>query len=239
MTANPRAIAIDAQARDAVVCQGVTRRLRSGSVTLTVLDRIDLRIVEREFVAIVGHSGSGKSTLLGLMGALDEASEGSVQIDGVALESLDETARARLRRDKLGFVFQDFQLLGNLTARENVLLPLELNRVPEAARRTDELLERVGLGARKHHYPAQLSGGEQQRVAIARAFAPRPKILLADEPTGNLDTQTGSGVLDLLFELRSTFGSTLIVVTHDDRIAARADRWLRLEAGRLAAEGRS
>jgi putative ABC transport system ATP-binding protein len=234
MTANAPAIAIEAPV---VLCQGVTRRLRSGSATLTVLDQVDLRIAEREFVAIVGHSGSGKSTLLGLLGALDEASEGSIAIDGVRLESLDESARARLRREQLGFVFQDFQLLGNLTARENVLLPLELNRVPGAAQRTDELLERVGLGARKHHYPSQLSGGEQQRVALARAFAPRPKILLADEPTGNLDAQTGSGVLDLLLDLRSTFGSTLIVVTHDDRIAQRADRWLRLEAGRVVAEG--
>ncbi len=239
MTANPRAIAIDVPTRDAVVCHAVSRRLRSGSATLTVLDQVELRVAAREFVAIVGHSGSGKSTLLGLIGALDEPSEGSILIDGVEIGALDETARAKLRRDKLGFVFQDFQLLGNLTARENVLLPLELNRVPEAAKRTDELLERVGLGARKHHYPAQLSGGEQQRVALARAFAPRPKILLADEPTGNLDTKTGSGVLDALFELRGSFGSTLIVVTHDDRIAARADRWVRLEAGRVVEEGRS
>jgi putative ABC transport system ATP-binding protein len=238
MTANPPAIAIDAPTRQAVVCRGVTRRLRSGSASLTVLHEIDLSIAEREFVAIIGHSGSGKSTLLGLMGALDAPSEGSVLVDGVALETLDEAARARLRREKLGFVFQDFQLLGNLTARENVLLPLELNRVPGAAERTDELLERVGLGERKQHYPSQLSGGEQQRVALARAFAPRPKILLADEPTGNLDSHTGRGVLELLFEMQSLLGSTLVVVTHDDRIAARADRWLRLEAGRVVAQGR-
>jgi putative ABC transport system ATP-binding protein len=222
-----------------VVCRGVSRRLRSGNAMLSVLNNVDLTVQAREFVAIIGPSGSGKSTLLGLLGALDEPSEGSVLLEGVALERLDEPARARLRREKLGFVFQDFQLLGNLTARENVLLPLELNRVPEAARRTDELLDRVGLGARKHHYPSQLSGGEQQRVALARAFAPQPRILLADEPTGNLDAKTGSAVLELLFEMRSLLGSTLIVVTHDDRIAARADRWLRLEAGRVVAEGRA
>jgi putative ABC transport system ATP-binding protein len=220
-------------------CQGVTRRLRSGAGLLTVLDAVDLCVAPREFVAIVGPSGSGKSTLLGLMGALDELTEGSIRIEGVALERLDEAQRARLRRERLGFVFQDFQLLGNLTARENVLLPLELNRVSDAARRTDELLDRVGLGARKHHYPAQLSGGEQQRVALARAFAPQPPLLLADEPTGNLDAQTGTSVLELLLEMRSALGTTLVVVTHDDRIAARADRWLRLEAGRVAAEGRA
>jgi putative ABC transport system ATP-binding protein len=162
-----------------------------------------------------------------------------VLLEGTALEALSEDALARLRRARLGFVFQDFQLLGNLTARENVLVPLELNRVPDAARRCDELLERVGLGARARHYPAQLSGGEQQRVALARAFAPRPGILLADEPTGNLDARTGADVLALLVELRERDGSTLVVVTHDERVAAMADRQLRFEAGRIVGESRT
>jgi putative ABC transport system ATP-binding protein len=200
-----------------------------------VLEGINLRIAARELVAIVGPSGSGKSTLLGLLAGLDRPSEGSVLLEGRALEQLDEDALALLRRDRLGFVFQNFQLLGNLTARENILLPLELNRVPGAAARSDELLELVGLTARAHHYPSQLSGGEQQRVALARAFAPRPRILLADEPTGNLDPKTGAAVLELLLELRASYGSTLVLVTHDEQLARRADRVLRLEAGRLVA----
>jgi putative ABC transport system ATP-binding protein len=217
-------------------CRGVSRRLQSGNVLLTVLDRIDLSIGERELVAIVGPSGSGKSTLLGLLAGLDKPSEGSVLVEGTALERMDEDALSLLRRDRLGFVFQNFQLLGNLTARENILLPLELNRVRDAAARCDDLLTRVGLSARGHHYPSQLSGGEQQRVALARAFAPRPRILLADEPTGNLDPKTGASILDLLLELRRTYGSTLVLVTHDEQLASRADRVVRLEAGRIAEE---
>jgi putative ABC transport system ATP-binding protein len=217
----------------ALECRGVSRRLRSGDQLLTVLDRIDLRIEPAEAVAIVGPSGSGKSTLLGLLAGLDRPSKGSVLVSGRALEQLDEDALALLRRDQLGFVFQTFQLLSNLTARENVLLPLELHGVANARARCDALLGRVGLGARGHHYPAQLSGGEQQRVAIARAFASEPHILLADEPTGNLDPQAGASVLDLLLELRAQHGSTLVVVTHDERIAARLDRRIRIEAGRI------
>ncbi|HEX6243714.1 MAG TPA: ABC transporter ATP-binding protein [Polyangiales bacterium] len=217
-------------------CLGVTRRMQSGTSLLTVLDRVDLRIEPREMVAIVGPSGSGKSTLLGLLAGLDRPSEGSVRVEGQAIEGLTEDALAGLRRERLGFVFQNFQLLGNLTARENVLLPLELNRVPDARQRCDSLLERVGLGARGHHYPAQLSGGEQQRVALARAFAPQPRILLADEPTGNLDPRTGQSVLELLFELRETHGSTLVLVTHDEALARRADRRVRLAAGRVLPE---
>jgi putative ABC transport system ATP-binding protein len=217
----------------ALECRGVSRRLQSGDQLLNVLDRIDLRIQPAEAVAIVGPSGSGKSTLLGLLAGLDRATEGSVLVSGVALEALDEDALALMRRDQLGFVFQTFQLLSNLTARENVLLPLELHGVPQARARCDALLERVGLGARGHHYPAQLSGGEQQRVAIARAFASEPRILLADEPTGNLDAQAGARVLELLLELRAQHGSALVVVTHDERIAARLDRRIRIEAGRI------
>jgi putative ABC transport system ATP-binding protein len=218
-------------------CRGVTRQLQSGTVALRVLDGIDLQIAVGEVVAIIGPSGSGKSTLLGLLAGLDRPTTGSVRVLGTPLESLDEDGLARLRRDSIGFVFQTFQLLGNLTARENILLPLELARVPNAAERCDGLLSRVGLVDRGHHYPAQLSGGEQQRIAIARAFAPHPKILLADEPTGNLDPKTGESVLELLFELREQNGSTLILVTHDTRVAARADRRIELIGGRIAAGG--
>lgn len=215
-------------------CRGVTRQLQSGAMALRVLDGIDLQVRAGEVVAIVGPSGSGKSTLLGLLAGLDRPTTGSVRVLGTPLESLDEDGLARLRRDSIGFVFQTFQLLGNLTARENILLPLELARVPNAAARTDHLLDRVGLAARGHHYPAQLSGGEQQRVAIARAFAPQPRILLADEPTGNLDAKTGEAVLELLFELRAQQGSTLILVTHDARVAARADRRVQIVDGKIA-----
>ncbi|HET6339441.1 MAG TPA: ABC transporter ATP-binding protein [Polyangiales bacterium] len=214
-------------------CRGVTRQLQSGSTALRVLDGIDLQIRAGEVVAIVGPSGSGKSTLLGLLAGLDRPTSGSVRVLGTPLESLDEDGLARLRRDGIGFVFQTFQLLGNLTARENILLPLELARVPNAAERCDGLLERVGLAARGHHYPSQLSGGEQQRIAIARAFAPHPRILLADEPTGNLDPKTGDAVLELLFELRAQHGSTLILVTHDARVAARADRKIEIVGGKV------
>jgi putative ABC transport system ATP-binding protein len=236
----PRTAGAEPEAHTAIFsleCRGVTRQLQSGTVALRVLDGIDLQIAAGEVVAIVGPSGSGKSTLLGLLAGLDRPSTGSVRVLGVPLESLDEDGLARLRRDSIGFVFQTFQLLGNLTARENVLLPLELARVPNAAARCEGLLERVGLGARTHHYPAQLSGGEQQRVAIARAFAPHPRILLADEPTGNLDPKTGEAVLELLFELRAQHGSTLILVTHDARVAARADRRVELVAGKIVTGG--
>jgi putative ABC transport system ATP-binding protein len=219
-----------------LLCRSVTRRLRSGAQEITVLDRVDLQVEPGELVAIVGPSGSGKSTLLGLLAGLDRVNEGSVAVEGVALESLDERALAQLRRERFGFVFQDFQLLGSLTARENVLLPLELARVPDAARRCEDVLASVGLARRMHHYPAQLSGGEQQRVALARAFAARPRILLADEPTGNLDGKTGAAILALLLELRAREGTTLVVVTHDERVAERADRRVRLESGRVVHE---
>lgn len=220
-------------------CRAVTRKLRSGDSELTVLSEVDLRIGPGEAVAIVGPSGSGKSTLLGLLAGLDRPSAGEVRVRGVKLNGLSEDALSLMRRDHLGFVFQSFQLLFNLTARENILLPLELAGVADAATRADTLLAQVGLAERGHHYPAQLSGGEQQRVALARAFAPQPPILLCDEPTGNLDPRTGAMVLDLLWSLRGQYGATLVIVTHDAGVAARTDRTIHLCGGRVldAAEG--
>jgi len=200
---------------------------------LVILRGISLEIKAGETVAIVGASGSGKSTLLGLMAGLDLATGGDVLIDGVSLSELDEDGRAALRGQKIGFVFQSFQLLPALTALENVMLPLELSGVADPGARAKEYLDRVGLSHRLDHYPTTLSGGEQQRVAIARAFAARPVILFADEPTGNLDGDTGARVIDLLFELNASEGTTLVLVTHDDRLAARCDRCLRLTNGEL------
>src|SRR5262245_59607636 len=219
--------------------RGLTRRLPSGNRVLTILDRIDLSIAPGEFVAVLGPSGSGKSTLLALMAGLDRPSEGNVFLDGLPIQDLSEDVLARLRRDKIGFVFQSFQLLGNLTAQENVLLPLELAGRPDARSRADALLATVGLAARGHHYPSQLSGGEQQRVALARAFGPRPPILLADEPTGNLDRATGKIVLDTLEQLRIENGTTLVLVTHDPEVARLADRRIHLVDGRIDREERT
>jgi len=203
---------------------------------LTILDHVDLVVQAGESVAILGPSGSGKSTLLALMAGLDRPTEGEVLLDGSPIHSLSEDDLARLRRRRIGFVFQSFQLLTNLTARENVLLPLELVDAPDAGSRADELLRAVGLGERGHHYPAQLSGGEQQRVALARAFATRPPVLLADEPTGNLDGATGAVVLEILDRLRREEGTTLVLVTHDTAVAARADRRVHLRDGRVERE---
>jgi putative ABC transport system ATP-binding protein len=214
----------------------LTRRLPSGDRELTILDRVDLTIQAGEFVAILGPSGSGKSTLLALMAGLDRPSAGEVHIDGAPIQALSEDALALLRRRKIGFVFQSFQLLGNLTARENVLLPIELLGLPNPRSRANELLAAVGLADRGHHYPSQLSGGEQQRVALARAFAARPPILLADEPTGNLDGATGRRILELLSELRRREGTTLVLVTHDPAVAALADRLIHLRDGRVERE---
>jgi putative ABC transport system ATP-binding protein len=205
---------------------------------LTILDRIDLVVDPGEFVAVLGPSGSGKSTLLGLMAGLDRPTEGEVLVEGAPIQDLSEDALALLRRRTIGFVFQSFQLLDNFTARENILLPLELEDDPDAETRAGRLLEEVGLSARGHHYPAQLSGGEQQRVALARAFAIRPRILLADEPTGNLDTATGAVVLELLARLRRESGTTLVLVTHDPSVAALADRCVHLLDGRVDREER-
>jgi putative ABC transport system ATP-binding protein len=218
--------------------RGLTRRLQSGEREITVLDDIDLDIDRGEFVAILGRSGSGKSTMLALMAGLDRPTSGEVMIDGRAIQNLSEDALAVLRRDKIGFVFQSFQLLGHLTARENVILPMELRKTRNARARADELLASVGLGERGHHYPTQLSGGEQQRVALARAFAAEPGLLLADEPTGNLDSSTGTNVLEILQKLQREGGVTLVLVTHDPAVAKLADRQVYLKDGRIEREER-
>jgi putative ABC transport system ATP-binding protein len=216
-----------------VEARALTKQVSSPEGTLTILDDVTLVIEAGEAVAIVGASGSGKSTLLGLLAGLDLPTSGRVLLDGCDLAGLDEDGRAALRARTLGFVFQSFQLLPSLTALENVMLPLELAGIAAARGEAQALLERVGLASRRGHYPHQLSGGEQQRVAIARAFATGPKLLLADEPTGNLDTRTGARIIDLLFELNAEQNTTLVLVTHDVQLAARCGRQLVLDAGRL------
>ncbi|TAK65764.1 MAG: ATP-binding cassette domain-containing protein [Betaproteobacteria bacterium] len=218
-----------------VKAAGLSKVVPNGASTLAILHEIDLTVMAGEAVAIVGASGSGKSTLLGLLAGLDTPSEGSVHLNGVALFALDEDGRAALRAKLLGFVFQSFQLLPALNALENVMLPLELAGTAGAAQLAAAMLERVGLGERLGHYPKTLSGGEQQRVALARAFVMRPKLLLADEPTGNLDAATGAGIIDLMFALNAAAGTTLVLVTHDDAIARRCQRQIRLVGGRIVA----
>jgi putative ABC transport system ATP-binding protein len=200
---------------------------------LTILEEVSLSVDRGASLAIVGASGSGKTTLLGLLAGLDRPSSGTVVLAGQPLDSLDEEARARVRRRMVGFVFQSFHLLPALNAEENVMLPLELEGRDDARERAASVLADVGLGKRLHHYPHQLSGGEQQRVALARAFAPEPRLLLADEPTGNLDAATGQQIIDLMFDLNASQGRTLILVTHDEAIAARCGRVLRIQSGRL------
>jgi len=217
----------------AIVVEHLTRRVRDADGWLTILDDLSFEVEAGATVAIVGASGSGKSTLLGLMAGLDLASSGSVTAFGEKLLELDEDARAAWRARNLGFVFQSFQLLPQMTALENVMLPLELAGDRHAAERARELLKRVGLGDRLGHYPRTLSGGEQQRVAIARAFAPKPRLLFADEPTGSLDAATGERVIELLFELNREAGATLVLVTHDAQLADRCSMRLTLVAGRL------
>ncbi|OLU16756.1 MULTISPECIES: ABC transporter ATP-binding protein [unclassified Pseudomonas] len=215
--------------------QNLNKVVSSAEGELTILHDLSLELEKGGSLAIVGSSGSGKSTLLGLLAGLDLPSTGRIVLAGNDLGSLDEDARARVRAEHVGFVFQSFQLLDSLNALENVMLPLELEGRSDARQRATELLERVGLGARLTHTPRQLSGGEQQRVAIARAFAADPDVLFADEPTGNLDTHTGERISDLLFELNQERGATLVLVTHDERLAARCQRIIRLEAGHLVA----
>ena len=216
-------------------CDALTKTYRSGGRELTVLNDISFAVEPGGFVAVVGPSGSGKTTLLGLLAGLDRPTSGTVHLDGADLTTLDGDALARLRGGKVGFVFQSFQLIPTLTARENVQVPLEL-RGEAAGDRATELLERVGLADRADHYPAQLSGGEQQRVALARAFSSRPKVLFADEPTGNLDARTGAGIIDLMTELNRDLGTTLVLVTHDLDLAGRARRTIRLADGRIVAD---
>jgi len=228
-----RRIILDNPAQIIIKASGLGKQVTTGSSELTILSGVSFEVRSGEAVAIVGVSGSGKSTLLGLLAGLDTPSAGTVRIDGHELSALDEDGRAGLRGRMVGFVFQSFQLLPAMTALENVMLPLELAGAENAEVAAREMLGRVGLGERLHHYPKQLSGGEQQRVAIARAFVARPKLLLADEPTGNLDAATGAQVIDLLFELNRESGATLLLVTHDEALTRRCDRVLRLAAGRL------
>jgi putative ABC transport system ATP-binding protein len=216
-----------------IAVRHVTKRVTDSSGTLTILDDIDFSLQPRESAAIVGASGSGKSTLLSLMAGLDTPSEGTVVLAGEDLFALDEDARAAVRAQRVGFVFQSFQLLPNLTALENVMLPLELAGRAGARAAATEMLGRVGLAERLKHYPRVLSGGEQQRVALARAFVVEPAVLLADEPTGSLDFATGERVMGLMFDMNREAGTTLVLVTHDRAIAARCDRQLHIEAGRL------
>lgn len=216
-----------------VKAEHLSKQVRSGAAALTILDDVSLEVAAGESLAIVGASGAGKSTLLGLLAGLDAPSSGQVWLGGQALADLDEDDRAEARAGRVGFVFQSFQLLPGLTAIENVMLPLELAGQRHARSRAQSALESVGLRDRVTHTPNQLSGGEQQRVAIARAFAPQPSVLFADEPTGNLDSTTGKSVADLLFKLNADQGTTLVMVTHDERLAARCGRTLRMAGGKL------
>jgi putative ABC transport system ATP-binding protein len=228
----------NATTREALAVADLGKRVMLPGGELVILDGIGFRILHGDSVAIVGASGSGKSTLLSLMAGLDAPSRGTVTLDGAPLSTLDEDGRAKVRAEKVGFVFQSFQLLPSLTALENVMLPLELRGDADAQTPATAILQKVGLGERLGHYPRQLSGGEQQRVAVARAFVTRPSLLFADEPTGNLDTRTGQGIIELLFELNAGAGTTLVLVTHDEHLASRCGRILRLDGGRLVGDER-
>ncbi|MDF3918803.1 ABC transporter ATP-binding protein [Salinicola salarius] len=225
----------DDQQKRILYANQLGKRVTSGERELVILESLALDVERGESVAIVGSSGAGKSTLLGLLAGLDSPSSGELEMFGQSLSALDEDGRAALRAGRVGFVFQNFQLLPTLTAMENVMLPLELSPRQDIAAKSRQCLERVGLGARLDHLPKQLSGGEQQRVAVARAFVTDPDLVFADEPTGNLDEATGKRIIDLLFELNRESGTTLILVTHDMALARRCDRCLQLEGGRLQA----
>jgi putative ABC transport system ATP-binding protein len=216
--------------------RGLSMRLASGGRSVDVLTDVSLDVPAGQFLAIAGPSGSGKSTLLGLIAGLDQPTSGRIEVAGVDITALDEDALARFRRDQVGYVFQSFHLLSTLTAQENVAVPLELAGEADAAARAAALLAEVGLAERAHHYPAQLSGGEQQRVAVARAVARRPALLLADEPTGNLDSATGKQIIELLVGINRRLGSTLVLVTHDAALAAHADRVVTLRDGRIVSD---
>ena len=219
-----------------IALKGLSMRLAAGGRTVTILDQIDLVIPSKQMVAIVGPSGSGKSTLLGLMAGLDRPTSGSVVLDGVDITTLSESALARYRRKMIGYIFQSFHLIPTLTALENVMVPLELTGVSSVKTRAIDLLGAVGLQDRLHHYPVQLSGGEQQRVAVARAFACRPPILLADEPTGNLDSATGRHIIELLLDLHHDYGTTLVLVTHERDVASLMQRVITLRDGRVESD---
>jgi putative ABC transport system ATP-binding protein len=219
-----------------IAINNVTMRLTAGGHAISILDEITLTIEEKQRVAIVGPSGSGKSTLLGLIAGLDRSTSGSIVIDGTDITKLSENEMARYRRSKMGYIFQSFHLIPTLTAAENVAVPLELAGDADARKQAHQLLDSVGLRERLDHYPVQLSGGEQQRVAIARAFACRPPILLADEPTGNLDTVTGRQVIDLLEGMHRDYGTTLVLVTHDQTLASRMERVIRLRDGKVESD---
>ena len=219
-----------------IAVERVTKQVQDSTGTLTILHEIDFTLPPQQSVAIVGASGSGKSTLLSIIAGLDTPTTGRVMLAGADLFSLDEDQRAAVRAQKVGFVFQSFQLLGNLTALENVMLPLELQGRSDARVLATDMLRRVGLGERLRHYPKVLSGGEQQRVALARAFVVRPAVLLADEPTGSLDFATGEKIMELMFDLNRELGTTLVLVTHDRAIAARCERRIVIEAGALVSE---
>jgi putative ABC transport system ATP-binding protein len=217
-----------------LTARGIGKAVKSGDSDLVILREIDLAVTPGEALAVVGASGSGKSTLLAILAGLDTPTAGGVHIEGQDLFALDEDQRAELRGRSVGFVFQSFQLLPALTALENVMLPLELSQNAQAEELAVEMLRRVGLGERLLHYPKHLSGGEQQRVALARAFVVRPRLLFADEPTGSLDAESGAAVIRLLFEMNREYGTTLVLVTHDEQLAARCQRSVRLVAGRIA-----
>jgi len=222
-----------------LAAKNISKQVSSPEGKLTILEGVSFDIVAGQSVAIVGPSGAGKSTLLALMAGLDLPTDGRVELKGTALDSLDEDGRALLRASNVGFVFQSFHLVPSLNALENVMLPLELAGISSARKKAKEILEKVGLGNRWSHYPAQLSGGEKQRVAIARAYATEPAVLFADEPTGNLDARTGERIINLLFELNRNSSTTLVLVTHDEALASRCDRVISLDAGHLESDEQS